>query len=110
MSSPRRVASVIRVAAGNIQQYELLHRAVWPGVLRRLQESGVRDYSIYRYDELLFSYFEYVGDDYEADMAAIAADPETQRWWKVCGPLQQPVPERRPDEWWHEIQELFHLD
>jgi L-rhamnose mutarotase len=25
----------------------------------------------------------YIGDDYEEDMAVIAADPETHKWWEV---------------------------
>jgi L-rhamnose mutarotase len=29
------------------------------------------------HEDILFGYFEYVGDDFEADMADIAQDPET---------------------------------
>jgi len=32
------------------------------------------------FDGLLFHYFEYVGDDYEADMTKMAAHPKTQQW------------------------------
>ncbi len=34
--------------------------------------------SIFRYKNLLFGYFEYVGDNYEADMAELVVDPKTQ--------------------------------
>ena len=106
----RRIAAVIGLPQGGIEEYERLHAAVWPGVLERLRLSNVTNYSIYRFGELLFSYLEYVGDDYDADMAAIAADPATQEWWAVCEPLQHPLPQREPGEWWHEIPEVFHLD
>ena len=53
---------------------------------------------------------EYTGTDYEADMKSIAADPETQRWWKITDPMQSQVPESRPGEWWHVIPENFHVD
>ena len=53
---------------------------------------------------------EYLGDNLEADMAAIAADPNTQEWWKLCIPLQEAMPNRKDGEWWMEIPELFHLD
>ena len=43
----------------------------------------------------LFAYFEYVGDDFAADMAKMAADPMTQDWWKFTDPLQEPLPDRR---------------
>lgn len=105
-----RLASVIGLAPEHGQRYEALHADVWPGVLARLTASNVTNYSIYRYGDLLFAYMEYVGDDLEADMAAIAADPTTQEWWAVCMPLQRPVEDRADGEWWKEIPELFHLD
>jgi L-rhamnose mutarotase len=33
-----------------------------------------------RLGDLLFAYYEYTGDDYAADIAAIAADLTTQQW------------------------------
>ncbi|HEV7565961.1 MAG TPA: L-rhamnose mutarotase [Microbacteriaceae bacterium] len=106
----KRIASVIGIAPENIEQYEALHANAWPGVLARLSASNITNYSIYRYGELLFSYLEYVGDDYDADMAAMAADPTTKEWWAICEPLQRPVADRAEGEWWKEIPEVFHLD
>ena len=48
--------------------------------------------------------------DYEGDMAKMAADPKTQEWWDVCGPLQRPVNDRADGEWWASIPEVFHVD
>lgn len=106
----KRIASVIGLPPDSVEEYEQLHAAVWPAVLARLSASNVANYSIYRYGELLFSYMEYVGDDYDADMAAMAADPATQEWWAVCEPLQRPLADRADGEWWHEVPEVFHLD
>jgi L-rhamnose mutarotase len=108
--SVRRIAEVIGLAPETAEEYLRLHADVWPDVLARLSESHVTNYSIYRHGELLFSYFEYTGDDYESDMAAIAADPATQRWWSVCKPLQRPLPDRAEGEWWSPVAEVFHLD
>jgi L-rhamnose mutarotase len=106
----KRTAQVIGLPAEGAEEYERLHAAVWPQVLARLAASNVRNYSIFRYGELLFAYFEYVGADYDADMAAIAADPETRRWWELCGPLQRPLEDRAAGEWWKRIPEIFHMD
>jgi L-rhamnose mutarotase len=106
----KRVAAVIGIAPQDVAEYERLHSDVWPGVLERLAASNMHNYSIYRYRDLLFSYLEYTGDDYEADAAAIAADPVTQRWWELCEPLQRPVADRGEGEWWHELTEVFHTD
>ncbi len=91
-------------------EYERLHQAVWPSVLSRLSASNIRNYSIYRYGELLFSYLEYAGDDFEADMAAIAADPETQRWWALLTLLRTQTDISDADEWPMSMPEVFHLE
>jgi L-rhamnose mutarotase len=106
----KRLASVIGLPAEHREEYERLHAAVWPAVLERLTRSNIRNYSIYRYGDLLFSYYEYVGDDLDADLAAMAADPVTREWWALCSPLQRPLPERGPGEWWHTLPEVFHVD
>ena len=80
-SDMKRYGSVIRVRPEKLEEYKKLHAEVWPGVRRMIAECGLRNYSIYYKDGFLFSYYEYVGDDYAADMAKMAADPETQRWW-----------------------------
>ena len=106
----KRIASVIGIAPDRIEEYEALHAAAWPSVLERLSASNVANYSIYRYGELLFSYFEYVGDDFDRDMDAMAADQATQDWWAICKPMQRPVADRAEGEWWKDIPEVFHLD
>jgi L-rhamnose mutarotase len=106
----QRFASVIGLPQENWAEYERLHADAWPAVLERLSASNVVNYSIYRHGELLFSYMEYAGDDFDADMAAVAADPVTQDWWGVCMPLQRPLDDRAEGEWWKAIPEVFHLD
>jgi len=105
-----RHGSVIRVRPEKLEEYRRLHAAVWPGVLQMIRACNIRNYTIYYHDGLLFSTFEYVGDDYEADMAKMAADPETRRWWAVCRPCQEPLPTRAEGEWWAEMEEVFHTD
>jgi L-rhamnose mutarotase len=106
----KRVASVIGLKPENRDEYEELHRNVWPEVLKQISKSNIRNYSIFRYGNLLFSYFEYVGEDYELDMKLMGEDQATQRWWAVCGPMQSPVENRKEGEWWSEIPEVFHVD
>ena len=106
----KRYASVIHLKPDAALAYKQLHAHTWKQVLAKITECNIRNYSIYLYGNMLFSYFEYVGEDYEADMAKMAEDEVTQAWWSVCKPLQSPVPEARPGEWWHDIEEVFHLD
>lgn len=111
----KRIGSVIRLREEKLEEYKRLHAAVWPDVLKMIRQSHIRNYSIYlrRLDDgkhYLFSYFEYTGSDFAADMAKIAADPVTQQWWAVCKPCQQPLASRGPDEWWADMEEVFHQD
>jgi L-rhamnose mutarotase len=108
--SVRRVASVIRLRPEKEAEYRALHADAWPGVLDTLTAANVRNYSIFLRDGLLFGYYEYVGDDYDADMAAIQADPESRRWWTFTDPCQEPVASAAAGEWWAPAEELFHLD
>lgn len=108
--SVRRIASVIGLPPENVEVYDRYHADVWPGVLDALRRHHVSNYSIYRHGDLLFSYMEYTGDDYDADMAGIAADPITQEWWSVMEPLQRPLDDRAEGEWWKALTEVFHTD
>lgn len=108
----QRMGMLIGIAPQHIAEYKRLHADVWPGVLARIQRSNIRNYSIFlrEPENLLFGYWEYHGSNFEADMAAIAADPETRRWWTLCGPCQIPLDSRQPGEHWAPMASVFHLD
>jgi L-rhamnose mutarotase len=106
----KRYGMVIRVRPEKLDEYKRLHAAVWPGVLQKIADCGIRNYSIHLKDGLLFSYFEYHGSDFAGDMAKMAADPTTQQWWKLTDPCQEPLPTRAPGEWWATMEEVFHCD
>ena len=106
----KRYGSVIQVVPEKLEEYKRLHAAVWPGVLDMIKKCNIRNYSIYYKDGYLFSYYEYTGNDYAADMAKMAADPETRRWWDVCEPCQQPLETRAVGEWWATMEEVFHTE
>jgi L-rhamnose mutarotase len=106
----RRFGQLIHVRAEAIDEYERLHAAPWPGVLGQIRRSNIRNYTIFREGIALFAYFEYVGEDFAADMAAMAADPETQRWWELTDAMQEPLPDRERGTWWKDLLEIFHTD
>ena len=106
----RRFGQVIRVRPEAIDDYERLHADPWPGVLAAIEAANIRNYSIYRHGELLFAYYEYVGSDLDADLAAMAADPIVQRWWTLTDAMQEPFAEREPGTWWLTLREIFHSD
>ena len=108
--APERHALVVGVRPEKREEYLKLHSAVWPGVEQKLVECNIRNYSIFVFGDILFAYYEYVGEDHAADMATLAEDPETRRWWALTDALQQPDPERPPGTWWLDLPEIFHSD
>jgi L-rhamnose mutarotase len=111
----QRFGSVIAVHAEKLDEYRRLHAAVWPEVLKMIRRCHLRNYSIFLRQlpdgrHYLFSYFEYTGEDFPADMARMAADPTTLAWWALCKPCQDPLPDRGAGEWWAAAEEVFHCD
>ena len=106
----KRYGSVIKVREEKLEEYKKLHAAPWLEVLAMIKECKIANYSIYCKDGYLFSYFEYHGADYEADMAKMAADPATQKWWALCKPCQEPLETRADGEWWAGMEEVFHVE
>jgi len=109
----KRYGMVIRLQPGKVEEYIELHKTVWPSVLARISVCNLRNYSIFVHQlddgrHYLFAYFEYTGSDFAKDMAKIAADLETQRWWQHTQPCQDPIQNRAPGEWWASMREVFH--
>lgn len=79
-------------------------------VLKMITTCNIRNYSIFHKGHQLFAYFEYVGENFDADMAKMAADPTTQKWRAIMMPMQQPIENREEGDWWANMEEVFHLD
>ena len=108
----QRMGLVIGLKGEKIAEYKQLHADVWPGVLAMISQCHIKNYTIFlrEPENLLFSYWEYHGHDFKADAQRMAADPETQRWWDVCMPLQSPLDTRDEGDWWASMEDVFHHD
>jgi L-rhamnose mutarotase len=108
----KRFGWMARAKADKVDYYVELHANTWPDVLARNKDCNLQNYSIFLKtlptgEHFLFSYVEYVGDDFEADMQRMAADPEVQRWWSECKPcfdLIEPLPE---GDVWSTMEQVF---
>ena len=100
---------MIKIKPEGRDEYIRWHANPMPGVNEMIRECNIRNYSIFIRGEYLFSYFEYIGEDYEADMEKMAADPATQTWWSVVKPLMEPLDDRGENEFWSEMKEIYYL-
>jgi L-rhamnose mutarotase len=108
-----RYGMVTGIKPNKIAYYKKLHAAPWPGVIKKIRECNIHNYSIYlqkiedKY--YLFSYFEYTGNDFDADMKKMAADNLTQKWWKQTDPTQLPLAQAlAKHQVWTNMNEVFH--
>ena len=91
----KRVGMVVGIKPDMIAEYKRLHAEDNPGVRDLLDKYHMHNFSIFlhqidgRWYE--FGYYEYTGDDFEGDMAKLAAEPRNRAWLKVCDPLQIPL-------------------
>ncbi len=106
----KRYGQVIGVRPERIAEYKAYHANVWPEVLNTIRACNIRNYTIFLKGNRLYAYFEYLGQDFAADMAKMAADAKTQEWWSIMNPMQQPLESRAAGEWWADMEEVFHMD
>ena len=108
----QRLGWMGRLKPEMVQKYIDLHANTWPAVLERNKDCNLQNYSIFHKalptgEHLLFSYVEYTGDDFAADMGRMAADPEVQRWWAECKPCFEQIDHLPPGEVWAPMESVF---
>jgi len=110
----KRYGWVIGLRAEKMDEYKRLHAAAWPDVLKMIKACNIQNFSVnlakIQGKLYLFAHLEYTGKNFEADMAKMAADPETQRWWKETDPCQKPLPDAaRKGKIWSDMEEVYFL-
>ena len=103
----RRFGQHARLRSEKVEEYKRLHAAAWPDVLKMISSCNLRNYSIYLFGRDLFAYFEYVGEDFDTDMARMSADPVTQEWWSHTKPCFENHDQQIHYE---DMKEIFHWD
>ncbi|WP_299551706.1 L-rhamnose mutarotase [Seonamhaeicola sp.] len=104
----KRVGMVIKLKPESIEEYKKLHADSNPGVRDLLTKYGMRNFSIFlqeingEYYE--FGYYEYVGNDFEADMKKMGEEERTIAWLKVCDPMQIPL---EGSNGWTEMERVY---
>ncbi|MDT8388922.1 MAG: L-rhamnose mutarotase [Lentisphaeria bacterium] len=104
----KRVGMVVKLRPDCVEEYRRLHAEDHPGVRDLLSKYHLRNFNIFLHrigDEYFeFGYYEYTGDDFDADMAALAAEPRNQAWLKICDPMQIPLP---GETGWAEMEHVY---
>jgi L-rhamnose mutarotase len=103
-----RVCFQLQVKPERIAEYRDRHAAVWPDMLRALEQAGWHNYSLFlRDDGLLIGYVETRSID--DARAAMAATDVNARWQAEMGEFFVDL-DVAPDEGFVRLEEVFHLE
>lgn len=105
----RIFGQVGRLLPHKADDYAKLHLDPWPELLAVLSEHHLENYSIFQRGLTVFSYFEYTGADYDAEMAALATQPVMQRWWTHSKPCFERHAMGPDDEFYADMRQIFYL-
>ena len=102
-----RVCFLARVRPDRLEEYRAAHRQVWPEMTAALRSAGWANYTIFLADDgLLVGYLE--TEDYQAALDAMAATGVNTRWQAEMAEFF--VADGPPDQNFHRLAEIFHLD
>jgi L-rhamnose mutarotase len=106
---PQRIGMVIGIKPEKIAEYTRLHTGKNCVVRDLLDKYHMENFSIFLHEidgkPCEFGYYEYTGDDYEGDMAKLAAEPRNQAWLKVCDAMQIPLPGEKS---WARMKNIYY--
>jgi L-rhamnose mutarotase len=93
-----------------IEQYEKIHKEVWPEIIKSIKDSGIENMEIYRYETRLFMIME-VNDDFSFDKKneADKQNEKVQQWEELMWKYQQPLPGSAAGEKWKLMDRIFEL-
>lgn len=108
----KRVGMVIGIKPEKIPAYKDLHADTYSGVRDLLTKANMKNLSIFMHQlddgrYYLFGYYEYTGNDFDADMAKLAAEPRNKQWLSMTDPMQIPL---RGEKSWAVMEEVYHND
>ncbi|HZT32690.1 MAG TPA: L-rhamnose mutarotase [Bryobacteraceae bacterium] len=104
-----RVCFLLQVKKERLAEYKERHRSVWPEMLQALRETGWHNYSLFlREDGMLVGYLE--TPDLQKALEGMARREVNARWQSSMAPFFENLGNRRPDEGFLRLEEVFHLD
>lgn len=99
-------AFTMKLLPGCAEEYRKRHDAIWPDLANLLQQSGVREYSIFL-DEASLVLFAVMQTNDPALLAALPQHPVMQRWWAYMSDIMETNSDHSPLS--TPLQQVFYL-
>ena len=104
----KRIGTLMKLKPGALEAYTKLHDNIWDEVVEAANKANMRNYTIFMTkDGHLFSYYEYVGEDFDGDMAKKNALQISQKWQEATGAFREFMDGESKVI---ELQEIWHHD
>ena len=100
----KRIANITRLKDGAADDYRALHEGIWQEIVDAGHQYGLRNFTMFRHGDYIFSYYEYIGDDFEEDMKNKAKCKNQAEWQTECSKFKCEIdgkPAIPLEEFWH---------
>lgn len=102
----QRVAFKMRLFKGQEAEYKKRHDELWPELESLLQETGIREYSIFL-DEATGDLFGVLKIDDALKLDQLPAQPIMKKWWAYMKDIMESNPDNSPVS--IPLREVFYL-
>lgn len=96
----------MKLHAGKEEEYRRRHDAIWPELKALLEDTGIREYSIFL-EERTGQLFGYMQIDDPVKLDQLPEQPVMQRWWQYMKDLMDTHPDSSPVS--IPLKEVFYL-
>ena len=102
-----RNAFIMKLKPGCAEEYKRRHMEIWPELVKKHSEYGIRDYSIFYVEKtlMLFAFRRILEGTHPEKMRE---DELVRRWWDYNADLMECHPDNEPIAL--PLQEIFHMD
>ena len=103
----RREAFIMKLKPGCVGEYRRRHDAIWPELVHRHTEYGIRNYSIFL-DEKTLTLFAFREILDGASPERMKEDGLVRKWWDYNADLMDCHEDHEPVS--NPLEEVFHMD
>jgi len=106
MLAMKKIAFMMKLLPGQSAEYRKRHDEIWPELKSLLQNSGIRNYSIFL-DESTNQLFGYLQISNEQELEKLPEEPVMKKWWAYMSDIMETNEDNSPVS--ISLREVFYL-